>query len=188
MSALDPLVSLTPPQIDVDLGDWTYTIPALPAADWLVAVLSPNGGAIVPGLLRVQDRRDIWADYAAGAWSEEELLEVEREALAAASGRPWWEADRLIRSAFSSDSWPIVSGEMIHRGIDVHTISLAGWLNWIFVLVISRCKDDAERSKFEAQLRAIPAGVTPEQLAESEEDMAAAFMAAMGEQETIFAG
>jgi hypothetical protein len=183
---LDAVVAIDLPEIDVTLGEWDYTIPALPAARWLVAVLSPQGGAIVPGLLEVQDRRDIWADFARGAFDEQELAEVERDALQAAAGRPWWEADRLIRTAFTSQSWPIVSGEMTHRGINLHAISLSSWLNWVYVLVINRCKDDAERSKFEAQLQAIPAGVTPDDLPETDEDMASAFMAAMGEQEALF--
>ncbi len=177
---MDPSVALVLPQVDVDLGDSTYTIPALPAAAWLVAVTAEEGGSIVPGLLCEQDRRDVWADFADEAFTVEELAEVEREALGAAAGRPWWEADRLIRSAFSSDSWPIVSGEMTHRGIDVHTISLSGWLNWLFVLIVTRCKDDAERTMFESKLKMPPAGTPVEELYD-EDEAAAAFLAAMNE-------
>jgi hypothetical protein len=187
VGTLDPLVAIDQPEIDVTLGEWDYTIPALPAARWLVAVLSPKGGAIVPGLLEFQDRSDIWADFAAGRFDVDELAAVERDALAAAAGRPWWEADRLVRAAFNTESWPIVSGEMTHRGINLHAISLSSWLNWVYTLVVNRCKDDAERSKFEAQLQAIPAGVEPEE-AIGDEDLGAAFMAAMGEQEALFGG
>lgn len=181
---MDPTVALILPEVDVDLGDSTYTIPALPAARWLVAVTWPEGGSIVPGLLCDQDQRDVWAEFADDRFTPEDLVAVEREALEAAAGRPWWEADRLIRSAFSTDSWPIVSGEMTHRGINVHEISLSGWLNWLFVLIITRCKDDAERSMFESKLKMPPAGVPVEELYD-EDDAAAAFMAAMSEAATM---
>jgi hypothetical protein len=177
---VDPLVALHLPQIDVSLGAYDYTIPALPAAAWLEAVLSTEGGSIVPGLLNEQDRDDVWADFADDAWTAEELAEVERDALGAAAGRPWWEADRLIRSAFTSDAWPIISGEMTHRGVDVHTISLSGWLNWVFLLIVTRCKDDAERTMFESRLSMPPPSVKVEELYD-EEDAGAAFLAAMNE-------
>lgn len=177
---MDPLVALDLPLVDVSLGDYDYTIPALPAAAWLAAVLAPNGGAIVPGLLCEQDRNDVWADFADERWTPEELLEVERDALGAAAGRPWWEADRLIRSAFTDESWPIISGEMTHRGVDVHAISLSGWLNWVFVLIVTRCKDDAERTLFESRLRMPPPSVKAEELYD-EDDAGAAFLAAMNE-------
>lgn len=182
---VDPLVALDLPEIEIDVGEWTYVIPALPAARWLVAVTLGKGGGIVPGLLAEQDRRDVWADFADAKVDAEEIADAEREALAAAAGRPWWEADRLIRSAFTTESWPVISGEMTHRGINVHAISLSGWLNWVYMLIVSRCKDDAERSKFEAQLQAIPAGVKPEDVADSDEELAATFMAAMAEQEHL---
>lgn len=184
MAALDPLVAIDIPEVEVDLGEWSYTVPKLPAGRWLVAVLNPQGGSIVPGLLALQDRRDVWADYALGAFTEEELADAERDALEAAAGRPWWEADRLIRSAFTTESWPIISGEMTHRGIDVHVVSLSAWLNWVYMLVVSRCKDDAERTKFEGQLKMPPVGVSPDEI-ESDEDVAAAFMAAFNEQGTL---
>lgn len=177
---MDPLVALHLPEIDVTLGQYDYTIPALPAAVWLTAVLAEQGGAIVPGLLGQQDQDDIWADYADEGWTPEELADVERDALGAAAGRPWWEADRLIRSAFTSESWPIISGEMTHRGIDVHAISLSGWLNWVFVLIVTRCKDDAERTLFESRLSMPPPSVKAEELYD-EDDAGAAFLAAMNE-------
>jgi hypothetical protein len=177
---VDPLVALHLPQVDISLGKYDYTIPALPAAPWLQAVLAAEGGAIVPGLLTEQDRNDVWADFADDGWTAEELAEVEREALGAAAGRPWWEADRLIRSAFTKESWPIISGEMTHRGIDVHTISLSGWCNWVFLLIVTRCKDDAERTLFESRLQMPPPSVKAEDLYD-EEDAGAAFLAAMNE-------
>lgn len=183
---MDALAALRPAAIVVELGEWEYTIPELPAADWITAVLAPDGGAIVPGLLVAPDRAAIWRDFALGAFTAEELAAVERDALAAAAGRPWWEADKLIRSLAAPDNFPTIHGELMLRGLDLERLSLAAALNATYAMVRKLIgHDEAALARFDTQLKAIPPGVAVEELYDQGE-AADDFLAAMAEQQGMF--
>lgn len=183
---MDALVGFRPVSVDVELGDWTYQIPALPAADWITAVLAPEGGAIVPGLLCAADRADIWRDFVEGGFDDEVLRDVERDALEAAAGRPWWEADRLIRTMVAPDNWGTVHGELMLRGLDVERLPLAAVLNAVYALVRKMLSHDADAlARFDAKLKMPPPGVEIERLYDQQE-AADDFMAAMAEEAALF--
>jgi hypothetical protein len=183
---MDALVGLRPAAVDVVLGDYAYTIPELPAADWIAAVLAEDGGAIVPGLLNVADRRLIWGDFARGGFSAEELAAVERDALAAVAGRPWWEADRLVRSLAAPDNLPTIHGELMLRGLDLERITFAAALNAVYAMVRKLLShDEAALARFDTGLKAVPPGVAIEELYDQEE-AAEDFLAAMAEQQQMF--
>lgn len=183
---MDALVGLRPVSIDVTLAGYDYTIPALPSSDWLTAVLAEGGGQIVPGLLNAGDRALIWADFGAGVFSAEELATAERDALAAAAGRPWWEADRLVRSLVSPDNFATLHGELMLRGLQFDVLSLAAMLNAVYALVRKMlAHDEAALARFDTGLAAIPAGVAIEELYDQEE-AANDFLAAMQEEQALF--
>jgi len=100
--------------------------------------------------------------------------------LTAAAGRPWWEADRLIRS--SGASWHIIGGELTRLGVNLGAESLAAVLNAIYVVCV-RTMDEKERSKFDIDLRLPPVGVEGVTAEEMYDQRAAesAFMALMGQ-------
>jgi len=108
------------------------------------------------------------------------LVKRSRELLSVASGRPWWEADRLIRS--SGESWNIIGGELTRLGVDLERVPLGAALNAIYVICV-RTMDEKERNKFDIDLRLPPIGVegvTTEEMYD-EKAATAAFTALMGQ-------
>lgn len=163
--SLDPVAALRPCAIDVQLGEFEYTIPARPASVWLEALLETDadGAAIVPGLLVQADKVSVWDDYADGTIGPEDLVRATRDALQAAAGRPWWEADRLIRSAAAPKAWPLFNGKLIMKGVRLEEISLAAFINAVWTLAVEGCKDEAERDRLEMEVRMIPGDLPPEE-------------------------
>lgn len=179
--AADALAALRIWAIDVDLAGETFTVPARPAVDWFLAILDEDTALpLIPGLMEqaAEDRiGDLLLD---GEITPELLITRSRELLTAAAGRPWWEADRLIRS--SGASWHIIGGELIRLGVDLGAVSLAAALNAIYV-VCTRTMDEKERTKFDIDLRLPPIGVEGVTTEEMYDQRAAesAFAALMGQ-------
>lgn len=182
---MDAIASLRPYPIDIQVGDdWVYTIPALPAADWIEAVLADDGlKAPVPGLLNDEDRSLVVEDYVFGRLSAEQIAEASREALEVAAGRPWWEADRLIRSAATREAWPIINGELVRRGFRFNEESVGAFCNTVYSMAVQGLKE-SDRATFEHRLTVPPAGVTVEELVDKG-DLEADFFAALQEQGTL---
>lgn len=188
MPAVDPTVGLQPLEIIVDLGGYEYTIPPLPAVDWLAAVLAEDGGRIVPGLLNAADKAAIWLDFVNGEFDGDELAGVERAALEVAAGRPWWEADRLARSLMEPGNRAILYGELMLRGLDLERLSLSAALDAIYALIrrlISH--DEAALARFDAGLAVIPPGVSAAEL-EDQVTTEDEFAAMMLEHQQMFGG
>lgn len=174
----DPIAALHPCAVDIQLGGWEYTIPALSAARWIEAVLDPDGLAIVPGLLGIEDRRDVLGQWVTGAFSPEEIAETARAALGAAAGRPWWQAAKLIYSACDERAWPIISGTFA-RGTDLDKIGIGAFCNAVWALAM-RNADEQERARLEAEMSIPPAGVDLDELLDEEAE-AEAFAADLAE-------
>lgn len=170
---MDAIAALRPCAIDVQLGDYEYTIPALPAATWLEALLESDtdGAALLPGLLNEADQTEVWHDYVAGALPPEEIARAARDALETAGGRHWWEVDRLCRSATHRDAWALFSGKMTLKGVRLEEISLAAFVNAVYTIAMEGCKDEAERDRLKLEIEMLPPGLTDEELDElAEED------------------
>jgi hypothetical protein len=165
---------------DVDLGGETFEVPALPAVAWFVAILSEDTPLpLIPGLMGDTAEERITEMLLSGEVEPQEIITRTRELLTAAAGRPWWEADRLIRS--SAESWQIIGGELTRLGVDLNRVSLAAALNAIYVVCV-RTMDEKERNKFDIDLRLPPIGVEGVTTEEMYDEKAAsvAFMALMG--------
>lgn len=175
--AVDPVAALRIWSVTVEVAGQSYVIPALPAADWLEAILDENAALpIVPGMLSEEDRETLWDAVCDGEVQQVELVEANRAALEVAGGRKWWECDRLIRS--SAEYWHIVGGELARLGIQVDQVPLAAVLNAIYVICV-RNMDDKERNKFDLDIRRPPLGEDVEQIydAKGAEDAFLALMA-----------
>lgn len=155
--AADALAALRVWALDVELAGETFTVPPRLAVDWFLAILDEDVPLpLIPGLmdLEAEDRiADLMLD---GAVTAELVATRSRELLTAAAGRPWWEADRLIRS--SGASWHIIGGELTRLGVDLGKVSLAAALNAIYVICV-RTMDEKERNRFDIDLRLPPIGV-----------------------------
>lgn len=155
--AADALAALRIWAIDVELAGETFTVPPRPAVDWFLAILDQDAALpLIPGLM-VGDAEERISDLLLdGNLDIETVVARSRELLTEAAGRPWWEADRLIRS--SAAEWHIIGGELTRLGVDLEKVSLAAALNAIYVVCI-RTMDEKERNKFDIQLRVPPIGV-----------------------------
>jgi hypothetical protein len=184
---MDAAAALRPAAIDVTLGKWIYTIPPLPAADWIEAILNPDGGAIVPGLMDASTRRDVWREFLRGHILKSEIDQAWRHAIGAASGVPWWQCSRIVMSAASDDSWVVVHGKLTSRGMDLERVSLGAFYNAVYFLGLQSCENDSERASFEFSVSSPPPEVSvQEAMAETnaEED----FMAALAGFQRITGG
>lgn len=184
---MDIAASLWPCAVEIQVGDWIYEIPDLPAAAWIRAIADPDGGAIVPGLLEPEDQSLVWRAFARGEIDAEEIRIAWREAVGAAAGRPWWEAARLVLSATARDNWPVIHGRLVERGVDLESCSIGGFCNVVHTMALHACKDDNARAQYEFELTTPPPEVTPEE-AHGATNAAADFLAAMGQFQNLNGG
>jgi len=179
--ASDALAALRIWALEVELGGDTFVVPPRPAVEWFLAILDEDVPLpLIPGLMD-GDAEERVADLLLDGTVTAELIAVRsRELLTAAAGRPWWEADRLIRS--SGASWHIIGGELTRLGVDLNTVSLAAALNAIYVICV-RTMDEKERNRFDIDLRLPPIGVQGVTAEEMYDQRAAesAFAALMGQ-------
>lgn len=155
--AADALAALKIWALEVDLAGHVFVVPALPAVAWFLAILDEDVPLpLIPGLMDADAEEQIADLLLDGEVTAEDIAIRSRELLTAAAGRPWWEADRLIRS--SGASWHIIGGELTRLGVDLASVSLAAALNAIYVVCV-RTMDEKERNKFDIDLRLPPIGV-----------------------------
>jgi hypothetical protein len=181
MPGSDALAALRIWALDVDLAEETFTVPPRPAVDWFEAILDEDALLpLIPGLMDGEAEERIADLLLDGKTTPEEIAQRSRELLTAAAGRPWWEADRLIRSA--GESWHIIGGELTRLGVNLSEVSLAAALNTIYVVCV-RTMDEKERNKFDIDLRMPPIGVEGVSTEDMYDQRAAesAFMALMGQ-------
>jgi hypothetical protein len=171
--------TLYPAEVDVIIGGATYTIPALPAAEWLEAIASPEGGAIVPGLLPAEDQREIWRLLRRGELEIDDLNTVWRDVLTAVTGQTWWMAAKLLTAVADPDTWPIVHGRLVKSGLDFSACSIGTALNAIYALAMDGCADEQARTQLQFDLNTPPAEVSPEEVFDAV-DEGADWVAAMG--------
>lgn len=175
---MDITASLWPVGVEVRLGPWIYEIPPEPATVWIRAIADPDGAAIVPGLLEPADQRLIYRDFMQGHIGRKEFSKGWRTAVAAATGRPWWEPARLVLSATTVDNWTVVHGKLMQRGVDLDKVSIGGFCNIVHVMALEACKDQSERSQFLFDLQTPPAEVSPAE-AHAATDAPSDFLTAM---------
>lgn len=158
------LASLRVWAVEVDLAGATYRIPPLPAAEWFAAVLSSEQGPLVPGLLVPEDQETVIDLLMEGAITKRQLDQANHEALAAASGWKWWEAERLIASA--AVGWKVIGGLLQGAGLDMTRASLGAVLSSMYAMAVSNMKKE-DRFTFDSQISAPPLGAAREWFDES---------------------
>lgn len=152
----DPVLSLRPWPVEVMAAGHAIEIPALPATDWLQVLMKVN-----------PDLEEILVELCPQgvgllleeSLSQEELWDILLEVVEQASARHWWIALRIINVC--RESWDILGAEMFYRGIDPNTLSLAGWLD-AMLLVIIRAMDPKDVAMFNMRLEMVPAGEEPD--------------------------
>lgn len=153
---VDPVWSLKPWPVVMDLAGQELVIPAMCAADWLQILMDPElqPDDIMPGLLNDSDNSFVEDLLHSGAlsWEESQLLAL--EIVGQVAGRPWWVALRLIGTMRAS--WDALGGDMVMKA-DASRLTLSGWLDAAFLLIV-RAIEDSKRTMWLMKLEMPPAG------------------------------
>lgn len=167
----DPRAGLGWWEISIQLADRTWTIPPVPAADWIDAITTGGWSAIVPGMI-AEDTGELEDSMLMGDIDESEILTVAREALESATGVRWWIAQRLIHGIAD---WEHLGGEMLSRGVrfDTEPLSVVLIIAW---RTISRNLDENKLAELTMKLEMPPtdSGIDLEEM-DNEEANADAF-------------
>lgn len=161
----DPIWSLRPWPVRVNIGRLELEIPALPAADWL-AVLMANEvdpDDIFPGLLDPSDVETFEDALYAGEFDLNEYNRTFFEIIETVTARPWWVALRLI--SVIKDEWAVIGADMLAK-VDASALSLSGWLDVALVAILAHIEPESA-TMFTLQLEMPP----PEEVAKVAEEL-----------------
>ena len=169
----DPIASLSPRPIDIDVLGRVVTVPAMTAEEWLRLLWAEplDMEQIFPGL--AMDIDEVDEAVLDGRMTIEEPLEIGLEILEAASGYRWWFLLRMVTSAKAV--WMQLGGLLVASGVDASKISLGAWVSAAMSMWIQNVPPEKVHTLVD-QLMAPPPGQEPEF---DEAAEAAAFMAAM---------
>lgn len=148
----DPIWSLKSWPVVLSIGGRDWEIPAASAADWL-SVLMPSPVDLDEIIMTmVVNGESLLFDESIGGELENVMLDV----ISLVSGRPWWQALRMI--AVAVNNWNVLGGEMLYRGIIPDQVSLSQWLD-VLLLVTIRSMDPKDVTMFTLQLENPPVEV-----------------------------
>jgi hypothetical protein len=163
----DPLAPIGNWDCEVELAGKTWTIPAAPASDWVFMVL---GGQ--PELLLEMVAEDTAALEDAlfdGELNWMDLETAHRDAIEAASGVKWWEAQRLLALALD---WDGLGGELLLRGfrLEEHSLAQTCAAAW---RIATRSAEEKDRNRILHEIEKPPPGVDYEAAIDDAANMAA---------------
>lgn len=165
--------SLAASPVTVEAAGRSWTLPAQPASAWIRAVNSNNcPWSIFPAMLCGDDLRDALDMLADPDQDAYEWRKAGFNALRQSSGRPWWEALRLV--AVCDDSTGALVGKLTVSGVDPDHTPFARWCAAVYS-VLTDGADSKELVKFNMKLQ-VPPNI-PEAFDESEEDDFASMVA-----------
>lgn len=158
----DPAAALKAWPVTVVLYDREWTIPPLPASDWLAAYVTDGESGIIPGLLGDEAATvvaDAVLDAFDGVGDIEDTDPIAREAIEIATGvSPWWVAARLMGWAATAD----IAGKLIRQGVDYDRVSLGGVIAAVWSIIQEVPDDKGQRAKLVMELEQPPPGVDAE--------------------------
>jgi hypothetical protein len=146
----DPVWSLRPWPLNINLHGTVVDLPELCATDWLMYLLRPVpdlDGLIIDYLPELEDL--VMAERITLEQIYEDCLTV----IAAVAARPWWVALRLIGVA--TRSWDVLGPKMMFHGVDPNIVSLAAWLDALLIITLENM-DPKDTTMFTMRLEAVP--------------------------------
>ena len=149
----DPVMSLRPWAVELEIAGVVYSFPAVPAADWLTVLMAEN---LDPDQILLDLCPTGYALLFDENVDQEELYLAVLDVVEQVSGRKWWIALRLIGVVRSN--WNVLGAEMFYRHIDPTVLSLSAWLDVMLVLTI-RAMDPKDVAMFTSRLEIPPAGI-----------------------------
>lgn len=140
-----------------------YFFPYAPAGAWLDRITDPHHFAVRVIHLMDPDFHELFLDrIEESAHARQDILQLARSAIAAASGRKWWEAERLSHLACTDT----VIGSVMATGADPERMSLAAYLSLVWVTV-ARNLDENKRMSIEMELTMPPPEAVDEAVPET---------------------
>lgn len=159
------LLSRTP--VGVTVAGVDFALAWAPAAVWMRGL---TGARMVVAELATPEQREALADLIMSDESAVADLRAEsRRILEQATGRKWWEAQRLINTAREGEAL----GRMVLAGVDPWSRSIGEWCAAVYALV-AKGRDEKARLKLDFELALPPPG--EEDAWDDEGDDAAATM------------
>jgi hypothetical protein len=146
---LDPIWSLRPWPVVLTLSGWDYTIPALPAADWLAVLMRTDFDLDDMILDLLPPEVD---DLLVQGLDLSDLHEACLDLIELVSARRWWITMRLISVA--RDHWHEL-GPSVLRGAPADRVSLSAWLD-VLTVTIMKAIEPKEATMFVMKLEAVP--------------------------------
>lgn len=124
----DPVASLKPWPLDVQVAYTQCRIPSMAAADWLSILMSADFEIwdIIPGQCP-ESTEAVEQALADGLISIADFRDICLEVITTVAGRPWWYAMRLI--AVVQASWEVIGGNLIRQGALADQMPLGAWLD-----------------------------------------------------------
>lgn len=159
----DPVASFRPWPVNIRVGQHTVTIPATCAADWLDLLMDVENldmEKVFPGLLGEAEQEIVEDALLHEKITVKDLLDTGLDIIAAAAGRPWWVALKLVATVRTN--WDAIGGEFAMRGVDPVRLSLAGWLDAAQTIIIRGIDGNDKINVFLMRLEQPPPGVEAE--------------------------
>lgn len=158
MSESDILVHLQACALDVHLRGHSFTIPAMDAIDWLKLLQAdPFDPYQIFPMLAGWEAAELVQDV---LWDEpdtgpEEISRLALDVVSTVGGRPWWVTLRLLGAA--AGAWDRIGGTLVRERIDARTLPLAGWLDALWMIMLSYV-DPKDRTSWLYKIEVAPRG------------------------------
>jgi hypothetical protein len=153
---VDPVASLRLWPVNIVTPAGTFSIPALPATDWLYVLFDDWGNLNrLADLLRYPDRVRLEDAIFDEHLTHEDLFAAFTEALAVAGGRPWWQTFLLL--GLAKGDWSKVHGRVL-EGFDPGKVSLSAYLDRVYFALVEHA-DPKGRQRVDSYLETPPVGL-----------------------------
>lgn len=146
----DPIWSLRPWPIEIEVAGVVVEIPPMCATEWLYYLMQEQPDLDTLASDVMPDLEDLAYD---GVIDLEKLYLTVLDVVSCASARPWWISLRLI--SIARYQWDILGPDLLARGADPNVLSLSGWLD-VLLVAIYAAMDPKRTTMFTMQLEAVP--------------------------------
>lgn len=146
----DPVWSLRPWPVEIEVAGTAIEVPPLCATDWLFYLMQETPDLDTLARDIIPDLEDLLYE---DALDMEEFYRTLLEVVSCVSAHPWWVTMRLISVA--RYQWDILGPELLQRGANPNLISLALWLDVLLITILSSM-DAKKTTLFVMQLEAVP--------------------------------
>lgn len=148
--------ALSQEPVPVSIGRYRFSVPAVPASTWILALTDDSDSGILPGMLSERDEDRFWRLLETERVATRDVVRAVKDLIGVVSGVKWWEALKLIYMAEHNDGE--FYGRLLLRGVRPEDMSLSAWCSAATALALEG-QDDKTRLQFTTRLKAPPPGI-----------------------------